>query len=170
VIRLATPDDAAGIARVHVATWRHAYAGLVDAAYLDGLSVAAGTSRWAGLLADGDAATYVALEPDGDVVGFATAGPARDADAEGAGEVYAVYVHPAAQRGGLGGALLDAACGWLADRGHRPVLLWVLTGNAAARAFYAARGGAPDGTDRTIDVGGAIVAEVRYRFVPVPAT
>ena len=47
--------------------------------------------------------------------------------------------------------------------------LWVLEGNAAAHAFYAACGWAPDGASRTVDVGGAVVPEVRFR-TPVTST
>jgi ribosomal protein S18 acetylase RimI-like enzyme len=169
VIRRATAEDAPGIARVQVETWRTAYAGLIDAAFLDALSVPAGASRWESHIADPAAAVYVALD-GAEVAGFASTGPARDADAPAAGEVYAIYVHPSAQRRGLGGALLGTALGDLAAGGRAEALLWVLTGNAPARAFYAARGGTPDGTARAIDVGGAMVDEVRYRFVLTPAS
>lgn len=169
VIRLATPADAAAVARAHVATWRHAYAGLIADEYLAGLSVPAGAERWGRLVATPGIAVYVATSGD-DVAGFGCTGPARDADAGGAGEVMALYVLPHAQRAGLGTALLDAALRGLAAEGYAEAVLWVLTENAPARAFYAARGGVADGTARSIDVGGAIVAEVRYRFVPVPAT
>ena len=154
VIRLATPDDAERIARVHVETWRAAYGGLVPDALLDALSVPAGASRWESLLRDGATRTWVAA----DLTGFATAGPPRDDDLPATTtEVYALYVHPDAQRRGLGTALLSTA----ASDGD--AALWVLTGNAAGRAFYAARGWSWDGTEREIDVGGAVVPEVRYR-------
>jgi ribosomal protein S18 acetylase RimI-like enzyme len=175
VIRRATAADAPGIARVQVETWRTAYAGLIDAAFLDALSVPAGASRWESHIAAPDAAVYVALG-DGDghgdeVVGFASTGPARDADAPATtGEVYAIYVHPSAQRRGLGAGLLGTALGDLAAGGCAEALLWVLTGNAPARGFYEARGGTPDGEAREIDVGGALVDEVRYRFVLAPAS
>ena len=171
MIRRATPADAPGIARAHVETWRAAYAGILPAAALDALSVPAGASRWAGLLAVPESRTWVALR-DGDVVGFATAGPPRDADLDGSyGEVYAAYVRPAAQRAGLGRALLDTACGWLAETGRDSAALWVLSANAQARAFYATCGWCQDGAEREIDVGGAVAAEARYRInLAHPAT
>ena len=161
VIRPATAADAAGIARVQVTTWRVAYAGLVPAHVLDALSVPAGASRWEGHIADPAAQVWVA-EPDGEVAGFASAGPSRDADRPHDGEVYAVYVRPDAQRGGLGRGLLGTALGWLGERGYPRALLWVLTANAPARAFYDACGWHTEGTERGIDVGGAVVDEIRY--------
>lgn len=165
MIRVATPADAPGIARVHVDTWRAAYAGLVPAPVLDALSVPVNAARWEGLLADPATRTWVAVA--GDVVAFAAAGPPRDADlAPPLGEVYAVYVAPAAQGGGLGRALLAAATAWIGPGG---AALWVLAGNAPAQAFYTACGWAPDGAGRTVDVGGAMVPEVRFR-TPVTST
>jgi GNAT superfamily N-acetyltransferase len=161
-VRTATPDDAAGIAAVQVTTWRAAYAGLMPAPFLAGLDVRAGTARWAGLLRDTTVRTFVSDGPHG-VEGFATAGPARDADLPpGTGEVYAVYVLPQAQGKGLGRDLMSAATAWLAGHGNAHGAVWVLTANAPSRAFYEALGWCADGAARAIDVGGALVDEVRY--------
>lgn len=46
-IRAATPNDAALIAGVHVASWRETYAGLLPEAMLSDLSVSDRTGRWA---------------------------------------------------------------------------------------------------------------------------
>jgi GNAT superfamily N-acetyltransferase len=163
VIRPATVDDAAAIARVHVETWRAAYAGLLPDAGLAAMSVHAGASRWQGHLADPVVRAWVA-EEGGEVVAFTSGGPPRDADLapEAFGEVYAVYVHPRAQRTGLGGGLLDAVCQWFGGTGLTGAALWVLTGNEAGRAFYERCGWVGDGSERGIDVGGAVVDEVRY--------
>lgn len=56
------------------------------------------------------------------------------------GEVYNLAVHPAAQGGGLGRALLRAGLRHLADRGCRDVLLWVDAVNEPARRLYVAEG------------------------------
>jgi GNAT superfamily N-acetyltransferase len=160
VIRPATAADAAAIAWVHVETWRAAYDGILPREFLAALSVPAAESRWADRLAGDDPGTYVSGDP---VDGFACAGPVRDADVPASyGEVYALYVHPTAQRAGAGAALLAAAEGWLAGRGCRDAVLWTLTANAAGRAFYRARDWREDGTERTIDVGGTLADEVRF--------
>lgn len=170
VITVATPADAAGIARVQVETWRAAYPGLVPDAVLAGLNAAANTSRWAELVTDAVTRTWVTVT-DGEVDGFLAAGPARDDDLDPAayGEVYAVYVHPSAQGRGLGRALLAAADGWFSEEGRTAVALWVLTANVPSRTFYERCGFTVDGTARTIDLGGTDVPEVRYaRNLPAP--
>lgn len=59
-------------------------------------------------------------------------------------EVGSLYVHPDAQRQGLGARLLQAA-----TAGAREARLWVFSANQAARDFYAAQGWLPDGISRT---------------------
>jgi hypothetical protein len=47
--------------------------------------------------------------------------------------------------------------------GFAESVLWVLPGNARARRFYEIAGWVADGTERTADVFGVTVPEVRYR-------
>jgi hypothetical protein len=47
VVRRAEPQDAPAVARVHVASWRQAYRGLLPQEYLDSLSIEARTTTWA---------------------------------------------------------------------------------------------------------------------------
>ena len=164
-VRLATPEDAEGLARVHVHAWQAAYAGLVGDDYLAGLDVADRRRRWHDRLAGGGsgALTYVATT-GAEVVGFASVGPVRDEDLadrpEACAEVYALYVDPGRWRAGVGTVLwgaLDARWG----EEVAAVALWVLRDNARARAFYAARGLAPDGAQRPIIIGERELTEVR---------
>jgi len=46
-IRRATSDDSHGIAEVHVGSWKTTYPGIVDQAYIDGLSVDDRAAVWA---------------------------------------------------------------------------------------------------------------------------
>jgi GNAT superfamily N-acetyltransferase len=74
---------------------------------------------------------------DGDtVVGFAASGPANGDDVAGAGEVYAINVHPQRHGRGVGQALMADAMGWLAGGGHRECVLWVAEPSARSRRFY----------------------------------
>lgn len=146
------------MARVHVAAWRAAYAGIVPEHVLAGLSVDGRAERWAAQLREGGVQVCVAAGPD--VLGFAAAGDSRDADLPGAGELYALYVAPEQWGQGLGQRLFDASSAWLASRyptGH----LWVLAANARARRFYGRQGWAPDGTEKHEDRGGHVLHEVR---------
>ena len=99
-----------------------------------------------------------------DVVGFASVGPVRDEDLarqqERWAEVYALYVDPGRWRTGVGTALWGALdAGWGEE--IAAVALWVLRDNVRARAFYAARGLAPDGAQRSIIIGERELTEVR---------
>ncbi len=51
-IRRALPADAAGMAAVHVATWRTTYPGLLPDRYLVSLNPKAYAERWRRMLAD----------------------------------------------------------------------------------------------------------------------
>ena len=80
-VRPAVPDDADGIAEVHIGTWRETYAHLLPASYLGGLDVATRADQWRRSLTDGSAGAPPFVALDGDrIVGFALAGPARDED------------------------------------------------------------------------------------------
>jgi hypothetical protein len=50
LIRRATLEDAAAIARVRVDTWRTAYRGIVPDEFLDNMSYEGNESRWAEML------------------------------------------------------------------------------------------------------------------------
>lgn len=96
------------------------------------------------------------------------AGPLTPAGLAGeTGEVYAIYLAPAAWSTGTGRALMDEALAGLRAGGYRRVVLWVLTGNARARRFYHKAGFAPDGaTNILAGLGG--VEELRYARVLAP--
>ena len=164
-VRQARVGDAAGIAAVHVASWQHAYRGLVPAGLLEPLSVPARTQRWAQNL-DGTpagAATFVA-ELDGAVIGFASIGASRDEDADGAGELWALYLHHRYWGAGHGHVLHAHAVRALAATGVAEATLWVLTSNERARGFYERHGWAADGATKVALVSDAELAESRYRL------
>src|SRR5262249_61423242 len=94
-VRTATVEDAPAIARIHVDTWRSAYRGLMPDAIIESRSYQRRLDRWSETLrrADGDSeGVFVALADDGRIAGFASGGPARDADLGYAGELYTLYV------------------------------------------------------------------------------
>ena len=163
-VRPATPEDAAAIARVHVAAWRWAYAGLLDDALLAGLDVDASRRLWEQVASEGRKTLLVA-ERDGAVVGFVAAGRSRDEDAtDVTGEIYAIYLLREAQGSGVGAALMDAALAALTAARCTEATLWVLATNALARSFYECGGWRPDGSERTErEHDGEPTSELRYR-------
>jgi L-amino acid N-acyltransferase YncA len=162
-VRDATALDAAAIARVHVASWRATYRGIVPDAVLDRLSVERREAYWRETAADPAGPPVWVAEVAGQVVGFASAGPCRDEDMPaGTGELHAIYLAPQAWGRGLGRALLDHAVADLRARSLDPLVLWVLTGNRRARTFYERQGWRPEGGRRELDFDGTPVEEQRY--------
>ena len=166
-IRPARMQDAPEIAVVHVRSWQAAYRGLLPQAYLDGLDPAQRIGQWErSLSAAGwsDAGTLVA-DAGGPLSGFVSYGPARDDDADSrrAGEIYAIYLVPAAWDEGIGRQLMAAALGRLGGAGFDQVILWVLDSNARTRRFYEAGGWLADGAAKRDDSFGVPMTEVRYR-------
>lgn len=161
VIRQAEPADARAIARVHVATWRTAYRGQMPDDFLARLSVDERTERWTRTIPLETVGTFVA-ENRGEIVGFVSAGAARESDSDRTGDVYSLYVLKRLAGQGIGSALLTEAEAWLRERGRVDARLWVLATNDRARAFYAARGWRDDGIEQEEVVLGARVREVRY--------
>ena len=164
IIRTAEVPDAAEIARVHVASMREAYAGLVSADFLASLESAARATRWAEHLSNGprdNVRTWVAWG-EHRVLGFASLGPSRDEDAApDEQEIYAIYLDPGMWGKGVARDLLRAM---LAEcKPPVPVSLWVLADNARARHFYRRHGFWPDGTERLQDLGDQQILEVRCR-------
>jgi GNAT superfamily N-acetyltransferase len=89
-----------------------------------------------------DAAVFVA-EWGGQVTGYvyATIEPQSWKELrEEAGFIHDVYVNEGARRHGVAAALLEAATGWLADRGVPRVLLWTASQNESARRLFARLG------------------------------
>lgn len=159
-IRPAGPEDAAAVARVHVASWREAYAGIVPADALASLDVAEREAGWTESLTAGSARTWLALSA-GRTVGFATLGPARDEDAdEGDLELYAIYLSPESWGTGAARDLMRTLLGHVPDDVR--LSLWVFADNARAGHFYRRHGMSPDGVERLEEFGGTHLTEIRY--------
>lgn len=162
-VRDATPADVRAIAEIRVASWRATYAGLVPQEVLERLDVAGNEAWLTRRLADPEGSQTLVAENERGVVGYALLGASRDPDAVGLGEVEAIYLAPSALGRGFGRALMGVVLERLVEAGHRAAILWVLTGNAAARRFYERAGFAPDGTARMLNFDGTPVEEIRYR-------
>jgi GNAT superfamily N-acetyltransferase len=153
-IRPGRPEDAEAVAGVHVETWRAAYVNVFPQEQLRNLSIERRAEQWR-------STPPLVAEVDGKIVGFVSVGPSRDAD--GDGELYAIYVRPEHWGTGVGRALIAAGEERLRELGHHEAVLWVLEDNPRARRFYEAAGWTADGTTRPIEIFGGEVPEVRYR-------
>ncbi|TQL68617.1 L-amino acid N-acyltransferase YncA [Nocardioides albertanoniae] len=151
LIRAAVPDDAEALTDLHLDVWEEAYAGLMpDRIFVERRAQRrTRIERWRTNIETGPISNTV-LEADqpGRLIGFASAGPARDDDSELPPlELSALYVRAETYGAGLGYALLEAAIGRAA------AYLWVLDGNERATAFYARQGFRFDGHTKTDPVG-----------------
>jgi ribosomal protein S18 acetylase RimI-like enzyme len=140
-VRRATVDDAEPIERIRVETWRATYRGLLPDGLIDQLQPNVERRRERLRSASPSDLNFVA-EDASDVVGYAFAGPERTHDRQYAGEIYAIYVLPAAQGRGHGRALIRECAGELASQGMTSLLIWVLRENRIGRGFYEHIGGA----------------------------
>ncbi|MDN3519132.1 GNAT family N-acetyltransferase [Aquisalimonas lutea] len=160
--RIADTRDAADIARVHVASWRAAYRGILPDDLLDRLTVADREALWQQVLSD-DRVQVAVVEENAAVRGFLSVGPSRDAGAgKDTGEVSAIYLDPDVWRRGHGSLLMDRAVQMARSNGWSQLTVWVLRENTGARAFYEHMGFGPDGAEREEMVQSTKVTEVRY--------
>lgn len=128
------------LARVHVAVWREAYAGVMPADYLAALDPARFAERRRELTAQRPSEqTLVARDVDGEIVGFAAFGPSRDDDPVVPDELYAINLLARIHGSGLAGELLERATG------GGPCTLWVVADNRRARRFYERHGFVDEG-------------------------
>ncbi len=165
-IRRAWPGDARAIARIHVETWRSAYAGILPDRAIVQMSVDEKAAAWRGLIErQRGAEAVLAAELAGNVLGFASCGPAgRATGGTGergfAGEIHTLYVLPDWQEQGIGRALLCGCFRLLAAAGIGSAFLWVLADNPA-RFFYEAMGGRRVG-ERDEKLWGTLLHESAY--------
>lgn len=151
-VRTARLDDAGPIARLDVETWQAAYAGILGTPYLAGLSAARRETGWTNMIRREPRDVHVAVNGEGDVVGFGSCGSARG-ELDFTSEVFTLYVAPDWQNQGVGRHLLLAMFADLVARGHKSTIIWVLRENPA-RFFYRRLGG----------------AEVRHKLLPFNGT
>ena len=163
-LRLAQPDDAMAVARVHVRSWQVAYRTLLSDDYLSQLRPEDRAKSYDFTNLDPLKPRTIVAAEEGVILGFVTTMPSRDADLPDHGELCALYVDPDKWGQGIGAALIAAARAHLLALGHRKALLWILVGNARAERFYRIDRWVADGCCRT-DSGwkGIEVNEVRYQ-------
>lgn len=146
-VRPARPEDAEGMAHVHVQSWGETYRGIMPDEVLDHPEALSRRERmWTAILTDERYAanTVAVAEDDGRIVGIAMSGPSREEGADGWRELHVLYLLAAHHGTGIGRRLLQAV---LPEKA--PAMLWVADPNPRAQAFYRAAGFAPDGVTKT---------------------
>ncbi|HEY2055678.1 MAG TPA: GNAT family N-acetyltransferase [Solirubrobacterales bacterium] len=167
-LREARRGEELAVADLHVRAWQEAYRGLIPAEFLDALDPRDRAGRYTFEASDPGAPTTVlaVVGEEGTserIAGFVTFGAARDDDARGLGEVYALYVDPDRYRGGVGRLLMAEARRRLHAAGFTDAFLWVLQGNDRAASFYEGEGWEPDGSTREEQPYGVVSNVRRFR-------
>ncbi|MES2106426.1 MAG: GNAT family N-acetyltransferase [Pseudomonadota bacterium] len=137
ILRRATVADAAAIAEVRINSWRATYRGMIPDAYLDGMKLDDSTAHWTKILevASDKVCVFVA-ESEAGVVGF-TSGMMLQEEKFGLNaELTAVYLNQDMQRSGIGRRMVQEVAQACQARGATGLLVWVISGNKAARRFY----------------------------------
>ncbi len=138
-LRTAIASDAAEIAALHCASWRDAYRGVLDPAYLAGPIEADRRAVWTERLARPGAAQRVLLAqtPEHAVAGFVCF--YRESDPRWGGLIDNLHVRPALRGQHIGERLLRAAVAEFEP--DQPFHLWVFEANAGGIRFYQRLGG-----------------------------
>jgi ribosomal protein S18 acetylase RimI-like enzyme len=138
-IRRALPGDAEQIAAVHDSAWREAYRGLIPGRELEKLIARRGPDWWRRAVAQGSRLLVFSLH--GTIGGYVTYGRNRAPSMHFDGEIFELYLAPEYQGMGFGSRLFKAARHDLAANGLDSMLVWTLSDNARALAFYRRMGG-----------------------------
>jgi GNAT superfamily N-acetyltransferase len=166
-VRPARASEAGHLARIQVASWRHGFAGIVPEALLAQLTSdeAEGVwrDRWREAITSPPTSRHHVLAavtgaPERQVAGFASAGPATDADRWPGtdGEVYELRISPERVGCGHGSRLLQAVADTLTEDGFRTISIWALEADTALLRFLESAGWAADGARGELDVGTSV--------------
>lgn len=168
-VRPARAADAAELARIQVACWRAQYSGVVPDPVLDELTSPEAEERfrsqWEAAASRPPTSRHrvlVAVETAGPrqrvVAGFASCGPATDADRWPAtdAEMYELDVAPERAGRGHGSRLLNAVADTVRDDGFHTLCAWALESGAGIRSFLESSGWRADGARADLDMGTAV--------------
>ena len=145
-IRLASHDDAARCADIHIRSWIFAYSNYISETTLERQN-ANRPLLCSKLLSNNQNIHYV-IEADDKITGFFTINPSRDSDITDTYELTGLYLDPDYTGMGLGNLALSWINSEIAARGYHTVSLGVLDKNARAKSFYEKNGFFHDGTTK----------------------
>jgi L-amino acid N-acyltransferase YncA len=107
LIRKAELEDAGGIAKVHVDSWRTTYKGIVPETFLESLSYENRELIWKNGIKENH--VYIPENENGQVIGFSTGGKERTGKYETyTGELNSIYLLKEYQGQGIGRSLFQA--------------------------------------------------------------
>lgn len=150
-------DDRFEVSRIYEESWKYAYKGLIPQNYLDSIPV----GRWSSNADREGMNTLVAVE-DNKLIGTASFCKSRFEKFADYVEIVSIYFLPEYIGKGHGKVLFEAVMNELRKLGFNDVFLWVLEGNARARAFYEKAGFENSGEFLDDNIGGKDLRELQY--------
>ena len=138
--RKARIEDVPKVAKVHVESWQKSFAGIVPQTFLNNMSVEKRTSRMREGFSKENYQMFIAENSNGEIVGFADFGEARNKNFGFDAELYAIYFLPEYQRRGIGGKLFQFGADYLRRKNYHSMYLEVLK-ISPYKNFYDKMGG-----------------------------
>ena len=158
-VRVAGSEDAKGIAKVHVDSWKSTYKKLIPNEYLEQLSYEQREKLWLANMLENE--VFVAENDQKEIVGFSTGGKERSGKYTGyEGELYAIYILKECQGIGLGRQLIQPIIQQFMQEDLTGMIVQVLEGNKATK-FYEVLGAEIIGVIE-IQIGGRKMNELVY--------
>jgi len=163
--RIATQEDSAEIANVHINSWRESYVGLMPQEFLDDrpLYFRNRYRLWKRVTTDPMQRTYVAECPQNGVIGFVNGSAARDKEYAEYAEVYCLYLLKKYQGKKLGRELLRMYFEEMKKKGFKKAYLWVLKDNPTIK-FYEKMGGKHNGHTKEAEIAGIMMKELCFAW------
>lgn len=160
-IRRAKSEDAAALSNVFDTAWREAYQGIIPSIALERLISRRGPRWWLSTIGRGR--PLVVLDVAEAIAGYVSYGRCRDRSLPADGEIDELYLAPEYQGIGFGKRLFKAVRNDLLDRDIKRIVVWSLSDNERACAFYRHMGGRriKETTER---IGGASMGKAAFLF------
>ncbi|HKL74532.1 MAG TPA: GNAT family N-acetyltransferase [Halanaerobiales bacterium] len=134
-IRKAKSSDVKGVTKVHVESWKTTYKDIFPKEFLESISYEKRHKLWETILNNsGEEIVYV-IEVNNNIIGFLSAGPAREKNSNYDIEIYALYLLEEYQNKGYGQKLINNFFNFLKENDYNSVYVWVLKENSATE-FY----------------------------------
>ncbi|SOC44677.1 GNAT family N-acetyltransferase [Ureibacillus acetophenoni] len=159
-IRLAKLEDAEGIAKVHVDSWRTTYEGIIPQEFLNNLSYDKRAELWIRNITKPETHIYVAENAEGKIVGFADFWKRETNTVPNSTDLTSIYLLKEYQGQGLGKKLLEQLFLQIKQLGYEKVFVEVLEENKTC-SFYE-RYGAKLYNTVSIQIGGKLLSERIY--------
>lgn len=159
-LRSASEEDALLISHLINASWRNAYHGIIDPAYLSRLPDAYWLPSMRAWLSSGRMFGYIA-EANDTPIGCVIYGRGRDESHADWGEIVALYLLPEAMGQGYGHTLLSAALDALHADGYDRIYLWAIAEYTHGLRFYQRHGFRITGESVAYTLGSSAVNDVR---------